>query len=195
MVRTSEPIEVSALNMLFHEDVILRRPTPTEAGALYQLMVTDEKWTEFNGPYFGYERPSFPIFLETTFARLTKGEDALAIEYKSRLVGSVTSYWECERTRWLEAGIVIYDSHLWGKGLGRKAIVPWVTYLFDNLELERIGMTTWSGNPRMIQSAIRVGFTIEGTLRKVRYFKGIYYDSIRLGVTRDEWKTLYPKSY
>jgi hypothetical protein len=38
----------------------------------------------------------------------------------------------------------------------------------------------------MIKSAINVGVTIEGSLRKARYFKGAYYGSTTLGVTRDE---------
>ena len=33
-------------------------------------------------------------------------------------------------------------AHQWGKGIGRKALVPWVTHLFNTLEIERVGMTT-----------------------------------------------------
>ncbi|MDN3647885.1 GNAT family protein [Reinekea marina] len=179
--------------MLRYKDIVLRKPAQSEAQNLYELMVSDEKWTEFNGPYFGYSRPSFEEFLSKTFNRLQEGMSALAIEYENRLIGTVTFYWEDKNTRWLEAGIVIFDSTLWGLGIGKKALVPWVTHIFDTQELERVGMTTWSGNPRMISSAQNVGFTIEGTLRKVRYHDGVYYDSVKLGVTRDEWySTAFP---
>ena len=169
-------------------DVTLRKPLDEEAKSLYLLMTTDEKWTEYNGPYFGYSRPTYEKFLAGPFRRLKIGKDALAIDYQGQLIGTVTYYWEDEKTRWLEVGIVIFDSQLWGKGIAKQAIVPWVTHLFNTLEVERIGMSTWSGNPRMITSAQKIGFKIEGTLRKVRFYNGIYYDSIKLGVLREEWE-------
>ncbi len=67
------------------------------------------------------------------------------------------------------------------RGIGRKALVPWITHLFDTLEIERVGLTTWSGNPRMVACAESIGMTLEARLRKVRYFQGQYYDSIKLG--------------
>ena len=170
--------------------ITLRKPRDDEAESLYHLMTSDEQWTEFNGPYFGYVRPTYDEFLDGLFANLKAGHQTLAIEYDGRLIGTVSCYWEDERTRWLEAGILIYDSNLWGRGLGRKALVPWVTHLFETLEIERVGMTTWSGNPRMVASAESIGFQVEGRLRKVRYYNGVYYDSIKLGVTREEWVKL-----
>lgn len=172
-------------------EVTLRKAQGEEAPALYDLMTTDEKWTELNGPYFGYSRPTYEGFKASVFQRLVKGEDALGIDVDGRLVGTVTCYWEDEQTRWLEAGIVIFDSRLWGQGVGRQALVPWISQLFATLELERIGLTTWSGNPGMIHCGKRIGFQVEGVLRKVRYYQGHYFDSVKLGVTREEWSALY----
>lgn len=169
------------------KNVTLRKPKPHEAEALYELMVSDEKWTEFNAPYFGYSRPTFDEFCNGIFTRLREAKNALAIDFGGRLIGTVTYYWEDERTRWLEAGVLIFDSSLWGEGLGKQAIALWITHILDTLELERVGMTTWSGNPRMIAAAKSIGFKVEGTLRKVRYYDGVYYDSVKLGVLRDEW--------
>lgn len=175
--------------MLKYQDIVLRTPDRSEAENLFALMTSDEKWTEFNGPYFAYSRPTFEEFYETTFSRLVKGVDALAIEYGKNLIGTVTYYWEDPKTRWLEAGIVIYDSTLWSKGLGRKALIPWVTAIFDSLEIERVGLTTWSGNPGMIKCAESLGFAVEGILRKVRYYNGTYFDSVKMGVLREEWES------
>lgn len=176
--------------MLRYQDITLRKPEANEAAALYDLMTTDEKWTKYNGPYFGYTRPTFEEFLSGTFASLQKGDGTLAIEFQGHLIGTVNYYWEDQHTRWLEAGIVIFDSTLWNAGLGKQALFPWITHIFETEEIERVGMTTWSGNPRMIASAKRLGFQVEGVLRKVRYYEGVYYDSVKLGVTRDEWREL-----
>ncbi|GIA26089.1 acetyltransferase [Vibrio cholerae] len=49
-------------------------------------------------------------------------------------------------------------------------------------------MTTWSGNDRMMSLATKLGLKQEALLRKVRYYQGIYYDSVKYGVIRSEWE-------
>ena len=53
--------------------------------------------------------------------------------------------------------------------------------------LVRVGLTTWSGNERMIRVAEKLGMQMEARIRKVRYYDGHYYDSIRMGILREEW--------
>jgi RimJ/RimL family protein N-acetyltransferase len=59
------------------------------------------------------------------------------------------------------------------------------------MPLVRIGLTTWSGNQRMIRCAEKLGMKLEGRLRKCRFYNGEYYDSIRMGVLREEWENLW----
>jgi RimJ/RimL family protein N-acetyltransferase len=102
-------------------------------------------------------------------------------------VGTVSCYWECEETRWLEAGVVIYNSEYWGNGIAALALPLWVTFLFENKQIERVGLTTWSGNPRMMSLALKLGFQQEARLRKVRFYQDEYYDSVKYGLLRCEW--------
>lgn len=91
-------------------------------------------------------------------------------------------------TKWLKVGIVIYDPHYWNKGIDREALQLWITYLFEKFpDLCRIGLTTWSKNERMVRLAKKLGLLEEGRIRKVRYYEGEYYDSVKLGVLREEW--------
>lgn len=173
--------------MLYNDNITLRVATSEDKEPLYSLITSDEEWTKFNGPYFPYITPTIKEFEANLFKRLCDGVDALVIDYKGEAIGSVSYYWEDKRTRWLEVGVIIYDSRYWSKGVGRKALIPWITHLFDTLEIERVGLTTWSGNPRMVACAQSIGMTLEARLRKVRYFQGQYYDSIKLGVIREEW--------
>jgi RimJ/RimL family protein N-acetyltransferase len=89
--------------------------------------------------------------------------------------------------RWLEIGIVIYSPEHWNGGLGTEALSLWIDYLFENLTIERVGLTTWSGNPRMMRCAEKLGMRLEGRMRKCRYYNGEYYDSIRMGILREKW--------
>lgn len=50
-----------------------------------------------------------------------------------------------------------------------------------------MGLTTWSGNPGMMRLSEKLGMSQEARIRKVRYYKGTYYDSIKYGILRDEF--------
>ncbi|OCS89219.1 GNAT family N-acetyltransferase [Caryophanon latum] len=66
----------------------------------------------------------------------------------------------------------------------------WIEHLFTTLPLVRVGFTTWSGNERMIRVGEKLGMQLEARIRKVRYYDGTYYDSIRMGLLREEWEQL-----
>ena len=171
------------------ENRVRIRPARTnELEVIYSLITSNDEWTKFNGPYFPYSHPLLEKFETGVFQRLLSGADLQLITVDDNPVGTVNSYWECESTRWLEAGIVIYDPEYWGEGIAVKAIPLWVNYLFETHPIERVGMTTWSGNPRMMALASKLGFKQEALLRKVRYYQGIYYDSVKYGVLRSEWE-------
>nr|WP_231115520.1 GNAT family protein [Vibrio coralliilyticus] len=169
--------------------VLIRPATPDELTRLYELQTKHTEWTQYDGPYYPYTPPTLEAFQKGAFARLLKGQNMQVITYEGTPVGTVGCYWECEETRWLEAGVSIYDSSYWGKGIAPQALVQWVTFLFANYDIERVGLTTWSGNPRMMSCASKLGFKQEACLRKVRYFEGTYYDSVKYGVLRSEWQT------
>lgn len=180
--------QVCRKGMLQFKNVVLRQAVSTQLDELYQLVTADEEWTKYNGPYFPYETPTIEEFESGVFKRLVDGIDMLLISIDGKAVGSVSRYWENEATRWLEIGVIIYDSSYWSQGIGKKALVPWITHLFSTLEIERVGLTTWSGNPRMMACALKLGLMQEARLRKVRYFQGKYFDSVKYGVLRSEWE-------
>ncbi len=167
--------------------VSIRPARPNELEAIHALVIWNNEWTKFNGPYFPYSHPSLEQFEESTFQPLLNGTDLQLITVDDVPVGTVSCYWECEATRWLESGVVIYDSEFWGKGIAASAMPLWVSFLFENKAIERVGLTTWSGNTRMMSLALKLGFQQEARLRKVRYYEGTYYDSVKYGVLRSEW--------
>lgn len=167
--------------------VDIRPANKNELEFIHSLVISNDEWTKFNGPYFPYSHPTLDQFESSSFQCLLTGSEMQLITVDDVPVGAVSCYWECEKTRWLEAGIVIYDKELWGKGIAALATPLWVSFLFKSKEIERVGLTTWSGNPRMMSLALKLGFQQEARLRKVRYYKGEYYDSLKYGVLRSEW--------
>lgn len=114
-------------------------------------------------------------------------ENIWVIEVNGIVRGTVSYYWEHEPSHWLEMGIALYENGSWGKGIGTRALTLWIHHLFHTLPLVRVGFTTWSGNERMIRVGEKLGMQMEARIRKVRYYDGHYYDSIRMGILREEW--------
>lgn len=169
----------------------LKSIVKNDLNSLYRMKYSCEnpKWKEFDAPYFNdFKFISYDEFLKNEsgfyFRDTCKG-----IYLDGEIIGCVTRYWEDEGTRWLKVGIVIYDENFWHKGYGYKALKMWITEIFISInDIESIGLTTWSGNIGMMKVSEKLGMSLEARFRKVRYYKGIYYDSISYGVLRSEWK-------
>ena len=141
--------------------------------------------------FYFWPTPSYQTFEEFNQSQAfdyLKSETCRGIYIDNKPIGMVSRYWENKMTRWMEIGIIIYQSNGWAKGNGSMALTQWVTQTFNDFpEIQRVGLTTWSGNSRMMRAAEKIGMIQEACIRKVRYFEGIYYDSVKYGVLRDEW--------
>lgn len=120
--------------------------------------------------------------------RIAKGVPAsLVIIASGKAIGYVGAYWVDWHTNWLETGIVIYDTDYWNGGYGSEAYRLWIDFLFTYTDLHRLGMSTWSGNERMMKVAERLGMREEARIRKARIVEGKHYDAIKMGMLREEW--------
>ncbi|WP_373426075.1 GNAT family N-acetyltransferase [Paenibacillus radicibacter] len=167
--------------------------TEEDLQTLHQLIYGEKEpeWKKWDAPYFPYTQVKYEDFAKRELKRLTDEEGTqesrLLIELNGEIVGIVSYYWEHEPSKWLEVGIVIYNPQYWSGGYGTDALRVWITHLFNKLPLARVGLTTWSGNTRMMRAAEKLGMQVEGRMRKCRIYQGEYYDSIRMGVLREEW--------
>lgn len=175
--------------------VLLRELGENHLPLLWQLIYgdADPEWKNWDAPYYPLVHKTFSQFCKERKGE--RGYDAIprfGIWVDGIMVGSVGYYWEHEPSLWLEVGIALYDSNYRSCGYGREALILWVDYLFSTKQLARVGLTTWSGNSRMMRCAEKVGMRLEGRLRKCRLWQGKYYDSIRYGILREEWQELSP---
>lgn len=177
--------------ILYQDNELVIRPIKREdLTRLWELMCKDEKpeWKKWDAPYYEYKSVPYDKFMEKADSYLNR-DDFWGIEVDGILRGIVSYYWEHEPSKWLEMGIGLHEADNWGKGLGTRALKLWMNHLFTTLPLVRVGYTTWSGNERMIRVGEKLGMTMEARIRKVRYYDGYYYDSIRMGILREEWDT------
>ncbi|SIS38357.1 GNAT family N-acetyltransferase [Salimicrobium flavidum] len=175
-------------------DITLRSIEDDDLPYLYDLIygASEPLWKKYDAPFYSLEPhtlESYKSHEEARKHRLSEHEvdSRLLIEYKGRIIGTVMYYWEEKSSFWLEVGIGIYDSSYWEIGVGSQALKMWIDHLFQTMPLARVGLRTWSKNMRMIHIATKLGMKEEARIRKAHLYQGYYYDSVRLGVLREEW--------
>ena len=175
------------------KDLIIRPIEEQDLVRLWELIYKEDapEWKKWDAPYFPHKSMPYEQFIESAM-NWVGGDDFWVITINDVVCGIVSYYFEDEQKKWLEVGIVLHEAHNWSRGIGTRALEIWITHIFDSLPLVRVGLTTWSGNERMIRVGEKLGMKMEARIRKVRYYDGNYYDSIRMGILREEWETLEP---
>lgn len=154
---------------------------------------------KFNGPYFEKDNEEELMqYIDSLRERFLEGEKnvfknkkIIANKENNDIVGSVNWYWESEETFWMEIGVVIFNEEYWGQGIGYEALKIWIDEIFnEHPKLIRIGLTTWSGNERMMKLAEKLGLNKEAVYRKARIVNNEYFDSVSYGILKEEWEML-----
>lgn len=178
---------------MYHDENLLIRPIDhTDLYRIWELVYKDEtpEWKRWDAPYYPHQSKTYEEFLPIGESWINQ-PNLWVIEVDRIVRGMVSYYWEHEPSKWLEMGIVFHESSSWGKGNGTRALKLWMDHLFNTMPLVRVGFTTWSGNERMIRVGEKLGMQNEARIRKVRFYNGSYYDSIRMGILREEWVTIH----
>lgn len=79
-----------------------------------------------------------------------------------------------------------------GRGLGADTVRLLCYYGFAVLGLHRLQIETLADNAAMIAVATRVGFVLEGTLRRSSWVEGAFADEAILGLLASEWPRQRP---
>jgi RimJ/RimL family protein N-acetyltransferase len=171
------------------KELAIRPITDEDLPKLWELIFKEDspEWKKWDAPYYEHKSLPFEQFMEQK-EKYVHSESRWAIAVNEEVIGTVSYYWEHKPSNWLEMGIGIYDPAFWSGGYGTRALRLWIHHLFTTMPLVRVGYTTWSGNERMIKVGEKFGMTMEARLRKCRYYNGEYYDSIRMGLLREEWE-------
>ncbi|MBM7553079.1 GNAT family N-acetyltransferase [Thalassobacillus pellis] len=177
------------------EKIKLKEATESEIEELYYWKYEEKEQAakQWNGPYIPEEKLTKQEYRKIWIrdSEIIPGiPSTLIITVNEKLIGYVGAYWVDKNTNWLETGIVIYDKQYWNGGYGTEAFGRWIQYLFEATDLHRLGMSTWSGNTRMIKVAEKLGMKEEARIRQARMVKGEYYDAIKMGILRKEWQAL-----
>lgn len=179
-------------------DIILRELKLKDLDDYLIWKHPNRKFREYNGPYYKQETEKelqeliseYRNKLENDEKNVLENKKIIANKNTDEIIGEVNWYWKSKETLWMELGIVIFNEYYWGKGIGFKALKYWINEKFEeNLKIIRLGISTWSGNKRMIKLSEKLGFKKEAVYRKARIVNGEYFDSVSFGILREEWES------
>ncbi|MEJ9303226.1 GNAT family N-acetyltransferase [Priestia megaterium] len=184
---------------LIGEKVWLREATQEDVNKLYYWKYEEknQEAKKWNAPYIPEKQLTKEEYMNLwnqEYELFPGVPPLLAVIINKKAVGIVSCYWVDKHTNWLETGIVIYDSDYWSGGYGTEAYRMWIDFLFESTHLHRLGMSTWSGNIRMIKTAAKIGMKEEARIREARIVNGEHFDSIKMGMLRREWESHRSKS-
>jgi RimJ/RimL family protein N-acetyltransferase len=190
MILNTHPILIAGRH------VRLRDRLPTDVNAFLRWQIQGQ-WRLLDAPWEGvrttYTETEEAQYRQRFLEELTKDlpsprKRAVITLLDERPIGWVNRYGE-ERfpDTWMIGIDICEDNHL-EQGLGTEALRLWTDYLFANSSIHRIGLDTWSFNPRMMHVAEKLGFTSEGAQREVLQWQSEWLDFVHYGMLREEWE-------
>lgn len=82
-----------------------------------------------------------------------------------------------------------------GKGYGTEAMKLLISYIFEQMNMNRVKLYVFSFNERAIKSYEKTGFKVEGVLRQELYRDGKYYDVIQMSILKREYEALVKEGF
>ena len=182
--------EDAGLNIIARDErVMLRGWLASDCGCFVRWWAHGE-WRLFDAPWAEDEERDQEWFMQQLQGREGSwlNRRAVIATPDNTPIGWVSRYGEGENPHVCFVGIDICEDAFLNCGLGTAALKLWVDHLFAVSDVHKIGLDTWSFNPRMIRVAKKVGFVYEGRQREMRHWQGEWLDLLHFGILREEWQ-------
>ena len=190
METTDVAVEVLASG----DRVILRDRVPADMDS-YVRWQTHGEWRRYDAPWEDFPTTAEEIatfrkrFLETCEQESPMPRKRATIVTKeNKPLGWVNRYANERFPEVWFVGISIGEDEYLNQGIGTETLALWIQYLFTNSDIYRIGLDTWSLNPRMMRVAEKLGFVYEGAQRELVEWQGKRLDLVHYGMLRREWE-------
>ncbi len=168
--------------------VRLRGVEPGDADTFFAWRDTDmDRFTDF---------VRFPYSLEATrkhFERMATPEskddafDFVIENEAGEAVGIINSHTCDRRVGCFMYGLAIGPAYR-RRGYASEAIFLLLRYFFDELNYQKVSVTVYSNNEASQRLHERLGFTLEGRIRRVVFTLGQHFDELHYGMTVEEFR-------
>jgi RimJ/RimL family protein N-acetyltransferase len=169
---------------------VLLRPVCRKDLELLRQFVNDPEVMQFSNVYM----PINDYRQEQWFEQMSKSADSVwfaiadSRQEQEKVIGTCCLVGIDWVGRSAELRIRIGDKDAWGQGLGTQASCCLLGYSFGDLNLERIWLRVFASNERATRMYQKLGFQVEGRLRRAAVVGGVVEDVILMGLLREEWR-------
>jgi RimJ/RimL family protein N-acetyltransferase len=137
-----------------------------------------------------WHEPAMPATWKDRFKEIAKEKMNVlwSIDADDRLIGlAAGSFWSMTQLGFTLRQLLI-DPDAWRKGYGFDAALAFHRYLFDYLDLPRVGVELRADNAAGFRIADRLGYAEYARGHEVHYRDGAYVDEIQLFMDKDAWR-------
>ncbi len=174
--------------MLEGQLVRLRAPEVTDAERCYRWFNDQEVIGNLIAVRYSISRSNEERFLSEQAPMSFSNGVFFAIETKDgRHIGTTSLYDVRPEDRKAGLAITIGEKACWSQGYGRDAVITLLRFGFQEMNLNRVWLTTVEYNQRAIACYRKCGFQEEARLRQDVYRHGRYWDFVQMGILRHEF--------
>ncbi len=172
------------------DQLLLRTYEPADAQELFDVINNSRKhlqpWLEWV-PLTTKQEHALQ-FIQRSRQELNDQQSlALGIFYDGKIIGGIGMHkWEPAIKR-AQVGYWIVKEHE-GKGIVNKSLLKFISFLFEQLGLNKVEIHFEPKNKRSAKVADKLGFKIEGVIRQAIMRNGMPEDLVVTGILKSEWK-------
>jgi [ribosomal protein S5]-alanine N-acetyltransferase len=172
---------------LSSENIYLRLLTLSDVNENYLSWLQDDE-VMAGIATTGYTLDNLKAYVESRIQNPSTVFLAICDRESNKHIGNVKLDFYDEKANVSELGLLIGDKNYWGKGIGFEACRLIMTYGFNEKKLRKIYLAVYENNPLAKKLYEKLGFVLEGTLRKHVAVKGQYFDKYLMGIFKEEFK-------
>ncbi|MGC8669236.1 MAG: GNAT family N-acetyltransferase [Chthonomonadales bacterium] len=175
--------------------IYLRPLHRTDLGERYQSWLNDPDVSRY------LETAHFPQTLtamEAFYESIAASRDNLFLAIADRATDLHIGNIKLGPINWVHRsgtlGLLIGERDYWGRGCGTEATRLVVEHAFYNLNLHRVDLGVYAEHTAAVRMYEKVGFKVEGCLRKALFHEGQYKDHLLMAILKDEYVPVYRSS-
>lgn len=164
-----------------------RKPELKDVEQIYQYRNDPDVYVSLGGDSQGMSRENVEEWIHLHNHNKNDYVWVIVERCSDKCIGHLGIYQIDFRNRKAEIGMAISKEY-WGQGIAQKAFREILNYAFFQLNLNRMETFNLATNSKIIHIKEKMGFKVEGVLRKVMYRNGDYQDKVIMSILKDEYE-------
>ncbi|MBL7936219.1 MAG: GNAT family N-acetyltransferase [Bacteroidia bacterium] len=136
----------------------------------------------------GYTLENLKVYVEERLNKQDVAFFAICSKDTNEHIGNIKIDFHDKQANVSELGLLIGNKNYWGKGVGYEACRLAMDYGFNTMGIRKLYLAVYENNLNAKKLYEKLGFKLEGTLRKHVMADGHLYHKYLMGIFKEEFK-------